>query len=240
MLLADAIDLQNPLFWAIIVGWILSVVLHEFAHGFVAYLGGDYTIRERGGLTLNPIKYIDPFMSLILPAVFLLLGGIPLPGGATYIRRDLLRSKEWQSLVSLAGPAMNLLLFVVCILPLHPKLGWADYSVPVTSWSNLQIFLGATAVLQLMAVILNLVPVPPLDGFGVLSPFMKEDLRRQVTTPPLSTILFITYFVILWMTNFPETATGQAFDFLTGWLRFDDESSSRILECFNIALFGHN
>src|SRR5438874_11588541 len=87
-----AADYSNPLFWAVFIGWIMSVVLHEFAHGLVASWGGDYTIRERGGLTLNPFQYIDPVMSLLLPAVILLIGGIPLPGGVTYVRRDLLRS----------------------------------------------------------------------------------------------------------------------------------------------------
>src|SRR5438270_14100773 len=86
-----AIEFSNPLLWALIIGWILSVTLHEFGHGLVAYLGGDYTIRERGGLTLNPLQYVDPLMSILLPAVFLLMGGIALPGGATYVRTDLLR-----------------------------------------------------------------------------------------------------------------------------------------------------
>src|SRR5258708_7677798 len=103
------IDLRSPLVWSLIIAWILTVVLHEFAHGIVAYWGGDYTIRERGGLTLNPLQYIDPVMSIALPVLFLVMGGIPLPGGATYVRTDLLRSRLWQTLVSLAGPAMNLL-----------------------------------------------------------------------------------------------------------------------------------
>ena len=81
MNLLATIDFQSTLTWAVFIAWIMSVVLHELAHGIVAYLGGDYTIRERGGLTLNPIQYIDPVMSLLLPAVFLLMGGIPLPGG---------------------------------------------------------------------------------------------------------------------------------------------------------------
>ena len=65
---------DNALTWAVLVGWILSVVLHEFSHGLVAYWGGDYTIRERGGLTLNPFQYIDPLMSIAMPAMVLLMG----------------------------------------------------------------------------------------------------------------------------------------------------------------------
>src|SRR5438477_13152803 len=106
------VDYRDPLLWAAFIGWILSVILHEFAHGLVAYWGGDYTIRERGGLTLNPLAYIDPLNSLVLPTVFLLMGGIPLPGGVTYIRRDLIRSRGWSSAVSAAGPAMNFILFI--------------------------------------------------------------------------------------------------------------------------------
>src|SRR5215213_4652123 len=117
-----AVDLSNPMLWAVFIGWIMSVVLHEFAHGLVAHLGGDYTIRERGGLTLNPLQYIDPLFSLIIPAIIFLMGGLPLPGGVTYVRKDLLRSRAWQSAVSAAGPLTNFLLFLICAMPFHPHL----------------------------------------------------------------------------------------------------------------------
>src|SRR5438477_5260304 len=106
-----AVDFQSPLTWAVVIGWIMSVVLHEFAHGIVGYLGGDYTIKERGGLTLNPLQYIDPVNSILFPAIALILGGVPLPGGVTYIRRDLLRSRAWSSAVAIAGPLMNFIIF---------------------------------------------------------------------------------------------------------------------------------
>src|SRR3954447_14960501 len=110
-------DFANPMLWAVIIGWIFTVILHEFAHGVVGYLGGDYTIKERGGLTLNPLQYIDPLNSLVFPAIALLLGGVPLPGGVTYVHRELLRSRAWSSLVALAGPAVNFILFLLCALP---------------------------------------------------------------------------------------------------------------------------
>ena len=93
LVLASGVDFQNPLVWGVILGWIITVVLHEFAHGLVAFWGGDYTIQQRGGLTLNPFQYIDPIFSIILPVIFLAMGGIPLPGGSTFIRRDLLRNR---------------------------------------------------------------------------------------------------------------------------------------------------
>jgi Zn-dependent protease len=193
-----AVDFQNPLLWAILIGWILSVVLHEFAHGLVAFWGGDYTIRERGGLTLNPLQYIDPLMSIVLPVVFLLMGGVPLPGGATYIRRDLLRSKAWETAVSLAGPAMNLLLFLILCAFIHPRSGWVDYTLPVEQWTLAQKFVSAMAFLQLFAVLLNLVPVPPLDGFQAIAPYLPLDLRLKLSTPPWNTMLFYAYFLALW------------------------------------------
>jgi Zn-dependent protease len=192
-----AVEFRNPLFWAVLVGWILSVVLHEFAHGLVAWLGGDYTIRERGGLTLNPLRYVDPVFSLLLPAVFLLMGGIPLPGGVTYIRRDLLRSRLWSSAVSLAGPAMNVLLFFLCVLPFHPRIGWI-HPAAWGGWNNFEILLGALAILQLLAALYNLVPVPPLDGFQTISPYMDARTRVTLSTPPVSTILFILFFLVIW------------------------------------------
>lgn len=192
-----AANFGEPLFWAVFIGWILSVTLHEFAHGLVAYLGGDYTIRERGGLTLNPLQYVDPMFSLILPAIIFLIGGVPLPGGVTYIRDDLLRNRAWRSAVAAAGPAMNFLLFLLCCLFLHPSFGWVKPAVSVTTWSNAQLFVGAMAFLQLLSVILNLIPVPPLDGFQIISPFLKEDLRLKLTLPPIGNMIYFGYFLLL-------------------------------------------
>jgi Zn-dependent protease len=232
-----AVDFQNPMLWAILIGWIMSVVLHEFAHGIVGYWGGDYTIRERGGLTLNPFQYIDPLVSIALPAVYLLMGGVPLPGGATYIRRDLLRSRYWDAAVSLAGPVMNVLLFLACVLPLHPKMGWADYATYPAGWTGGQTFLAAMALLQFTSVILNLIPIPPLDGFQALLPFMDEGSRRKFD-PPVSTYLFIGFFIVLWrVPAIMQTFYGW-FDAILRAMGFDDVALYAIGSSFNYALFG--
>jgi hypothetical protein len=84
---------------AVIVGWIASVCLHEFGHAIVAYWGGDTTVKDKGYLTLNPLKYTDIGYSLALPVVFLILGGIALPGAAVYINHTLLRSRAWNSAI---------------------------------------------------------------------------------------------------------------------------------------------
>jgi Zn-dependent protease len=191
------VNLHNPLLWALLIGWIMSVVLHEFAHGLVAWWGGDHTIRDRGGLTLNPLQYIDPVMSILLPAVFLLMGGVPLPGGATFIRRDLLRNRAWESAVSLAGPAMNLLIFLLLCIPLHPRMGWINYQTPVAEWTTAQAFVAGMAFSQLLAVLLNLVPIPPLDGFGAIAPYLPRDWRITLTTPAYTWLFLIAYFMAL-------------------------------------------
>ena len=132
------VNFSDPVLWAVLIGWVLTVVLHELAHGVVAYLGGDYTIRERGGLTLNPLQYIHPMNTIVLPTLFLMMGGVPLPGGATYVRRDLLRNRFWESAVSLAGPATNLALFFLLVLPLHPHFHWVSVQTEPKDWTPAQ------------------------------------------------------------------------------------------------------
>ena len=110
-------------FIIVLVGWVFSLCLHEFSHALVAYYGGDTTVREKGYLTFNPLKYTHPVYSLLLPLLFLVLGGIGLPGGAVYIETWRLRSRGWISAVSLAGPTANLLLAIVLGLVLRLRAG---------------------------------------------------------------------------------------------------------------------
>src|SRR5689334_2297001 len=97
-------------------GWMLSLCLHEFGHAIVAYWGGDTSVKDKGYLTLNPLKYTDPNLSLLMPMLFLLIGGIALPGGAVYINHNRLRNRFWQSAVSAAGPIADIIL--ACLLSL--------------------------------------------------------------------------------------------------------------------------
>jgi Zn-dependent protease len=230
-----AVNFSNPLFWAVFIGWMLSVVLHEFAHGLVAYLGGDYTIRERGGLSLNPIQYVDPFVSFVLPLLFMLWGGVPLPGGVTYIRRDLLRSRLWSSAVSAAGPAMNFLLFLLLGLSLNPHLGWVHPHDTVLDWSPAQRFVAALAILQLFSVLLNLIPIPPLDGFQILSPFLDKKLESQLSRVPVAMGLLVLLFIMMSSERFRDLAENVMAP-ITGLLglRFD-----QLRTAYNIVFFNH-
>lgn len=216
-----AADFSSSLFWAVLIAWILSVTLHEFSHGLVAFWGGDHTIGERGGLSFNPLQYLNPLTSFILPAIFVMMGGVPLMGGATHIRRDLLRSRGWESAMSAAGPAVNFILFVICALAIDPRMGWVDPNARVADWTNAQTFLGAFAFLQLLAVVLNLLPVPGFDGFGILSPYMNQEFVEQVTRPPTNLIILVLFFALMLGTNVVWMFLMQQMVWVCGLFGFD-------------------
>jgi Zn-dependent protease len=178
-------------FLVVIVGWIFSLCLHEFSHALVAYIGGDTSVREKGYLTFNPLKYTHPVYSILLPMIFLLLGGIGLPGGAVYIETWRLHSKRWESAVSLAGPAANLVLAVILSIVLHfmPASGGGI-------WPGLAFL----ALLQVMAAVLNLIPVPPFDGYGIFAPFLDRDLRARINQA--SNLIMLVVFFVLWYVPF--------------------------------------
>jgi Zn-dependent protease len=236
--LAASINYGNPLFWAVFIAWIMSVVLHEFAHGLVAHWGGDYTLSERGGLSLNPLQYVNPVTSLLLPAIFLILGGVPLPGGATYVRRDLLRNRTWESAVSLAGPLANLLLFLAGAVALHPRVGWVPDGAPAPDWTNAQQLVGALTILQFVTVLLNLIPLPPLDGFGAVSPFLLPTVVRDaLSTPPVFLGGLLVLFVVLRNLDFYRRSYALA-DYVLTHLGYDADRIDQVGRAFNFVIFG--
>jgi Zn-dependent protease len=158
-------------FVIIFFGWIFSLCLHEFSHALVAYYGGDYTVREKGYLTFNPIKYTHPLLSIILPMLFLLMGGIGLPGGAVYIERWRIRNRFWLSAMSLAGPLANALFAIVLAILLR---------VLPESTSNIWPGISFLLVLQIWAILFNLIPLPPLDGYNALEPFLSPAIQMQM------------------------------------------------------------
>ena len=176
----------------VIVGWIFSLCCHEFSHALVAYFGGDTSVRNKGYLTFNPLKYMDPFMSLVLPVIFLLVGGIALPGGAVWIDRSKLRSRTWDCMVSLAGPAANLVLALVMAVPF--MLGLVDADTKEWFWPAWAFL----AKLQVMCVLLNLLPIPPLDGFGAVAAYLPERFGRRLyaLSWPCLIGVFVLFFYV--------------------------------------------
>jgi Zn-dependent protease len=155
----------------VIAGWLVSVCVHEFAHAFTAWRFGDHDVAARGYLTLNPLKYSHPLLSLGLPVLFIALGGIGLPGGAVYVRTSWM-TKRQKTLVSLAGPATNLL-FAAVLLVMTALLSGPGHSV---FWAGLA-FLG---FLQVTALVLNMLPIPGLDGYGALEPHLSPETQRAL------------------------------------------------------------
>ena len=190
-------------FIVVLIGWIFSLCLHEFSHALVAYRGGDYTVRDKGYLTFNPLKYTHPVFSIWLPLLFLVMGGIGLPGGAVYIERWRLRGPIWDSAVSLAGPVANALLAIV--------LGVVLRFAPVSN-QGIWPALAFLALLQVSAVVLNLIPLPPFDGFGIIEPFLPTALRIRVAE--MRGMLSLVVFLALWYVP----AVGRVFWGLVGFL----------------------
>ena len=174
-------------FLVVLIGWVFSLCLHEFSHALVAYMGGDYTVRDKGYLTFNPLKYTHPVYSLLLPLLFLVMGGIGLPGGAVYIETWRLRSRNWRTAVSLAGPSSNLLLAII--------LGLVLRFAPV-NFTGIWPGLAFLALLQVTAVVLNLIPVPPFDGYNAIEPHLNEAVRMQFEQTRGMFIWIV--FLLLW------------------------------------------
>jgi Zn-dependent protease len=163
--------LSAGLLLLVVGGWTVSLCLHEFAHAYVALRGGDLTVRDKGYLTLDIRRYADLGLSLVLPVFFLLLGGIALPGGAVWIEHGRIRSRAMRSLVSLAGPAVNLVLGVLLLL----------VATAVEMPLGLTAGLSTLAFFQLLAFLLNILPVPGLDGWGAIEPYVApHGINRQV------------------------------------------------------------
>ena len=153
--------------------WVASLCLHEFGHSIVAYLGGDRSVANAGYLSLNPLRYANLAMSLVLPVIFLLVGGVALPGGAVYINHSSLRTRAWSAAVSLAGPVANALCAVAVagLFFLGFKLGW------MTENGNFFAALAVAGFFQVLAVVLNLLPVPGIDGFGIIRPWLPHNVQ---------------------------------------------------------------
>ena len=192
-------------FFIVTVLWIFSVCLHEFGHAIVAYYGGDTSVREKGYLTFNPLKYTHPVYSLLMPVVFMMLGGIGLPGGAVYIDDQALRSRQWRTAVSLAGPAMNL--FLVAILWLPFGAGWIEQSRNSLAAYSLAFLIQ----LEISSVLLCLLPVPPLDGFRAISPWLPEEITERLLAQ--SSAFLWGLFLVLW---YVPAANGMFWDVVFG------------------------
>lgn len=177
-------------FLFVTAAWIVSLCLHEYAHARTALHGGDLTVGAKGYLTLDPLKYTHAVLSIVLPVLFVIMGGIGLPGGAVFIERHRIKGRWKHSLISAAGPLTNVLFAVVCTAPFW--LGALE-GVPL----GFRFALAFLALLQVTAAILNFLPVPGLDGYGVIEPWLSYRVRRQVE--PFAPFGLLAVFAVLFI-----------------------------------------
>lgn len=180
-------------FVLVLAGWIVTVCLHEFGHAATAYRAGDREVELRGYLTLNPLKYSHPLLSVVLPIFFIAIGGIGLPGGAVYLRTGMFPPKV-QTRISLAGPAANAVVAVILLVVIRLFGMEGDHSA---FWWGLSFL----AFLQVMATILNLLPVPGLDGYAAIEPYLSNDTRRALANFKGYGILILVAFLFVPQVN---------------------------------------
>lgn len=149
----------------VLAGWVVSLCLHEFGHAYAAYRAGDHSVEAAGYLTLNPFKYAHPVLSILLPLFFIVQGGIGLPGGAVYLHRHAFRNKAMQSVAAAAGPLSNVVFAAVLLSLAHAHQSDGAH---LRFWAALA-FLG---FLQVTAAVLNLLPIPGLDGYAIIEPYL--------------------------------------------------------------------
>ncbi len=177
---------------------LFSAILHEVAHGLVADRLGDPTARLSGRLTLNPVKHIDPIMSILLPLMLFFSGSHIIFGGAKPVPVDpfnLRDGKKDMALVSLAGPLTNVLLAILAALALK---GFS--LIPIQSnlfvvVSILEGILRTVVELNLYLAIFNLLPIPPLDGSKIFALLLPD--REAAAYLSLGNIGIFILFLLL-------------------------------------------
>jgi Zn-dependent protease len=192
---------MEPFTIAIIIALIISVIMHEMAHGYAANWLGDPTARLQGRLTPNPLVHIDPLMSVIVPGLLVLTGSPILFGAAKpvpYNPYNFTNQKWGEAIVAGAGPATNIVLAII--------FGLLVRSADVLQLSDTFVALASVIVLMnIFLALLNLIPIPPLDGSKILPrllPFSLamryEELRQYMernTIMSFAIIIFAFVFI---------------------------------------------
>jgi Zn-dependent protease len=164
---------MEPTMIAVIVALVLSVVIHEMAHGFAANYLGDPTARLQGRLSANPLVHLDPMMSVILPGLLIFSGSPILFGAAKPVPYNPYNFNKWQkwgeAFVAFAGPAANIGIAIVFAMLVRLQ--------DVLSLSGTFISLAVTIItLNIFLAFFNLVPIPPLDGSKILPRLLPHNL----------------------------------------------------------------
>lgn len=180
---------------------ILGLCVHESTHALAAWALGDKTARSRGRVSLNPLAHIDPFGTVLLPLIMIVLGGPvfafakPVPvylGNLKHPKRD-------EVLVALAGPLSNIALSCIATA-LLAALG--QMTIPSTEWFRVIYyvadFLQVLMLVNLSLAFFNLIPLPPLDGSSILVPFLKGEALNtyyQIQRYAMPILIIVLYLL---------------------------------------------
>ena len=184
-----------------ILSYIPAIVVHEVAHGFAAYKLGDPTAKRAGRLSLNPLKHIDPFGTVILPLLLMIMHwpifgyAKPVPYNPSYFKDP----RKGDAITGLAGPASNLVMAVIAAI-----IAWALYGAwPVMAENPFgyyfySMFLPMFCLINLYLMFFNLIPIPPLDGSSIIAMFIPEDkLPKWYAIQQYAFPIFILCVVVL-------------------------------------------
>jgi Zn-dependent protease len=183
-------DATNAIFYVVIL--VMSIVIHEVSHGFMAEYFGDRTARDAGRLTLNPIPHLDIFGSIILPAVLVLTHSPFLFGWAKPVpyNPNNLSDRKWGTIaVAAAGVMANFLIAIIFGIIIRISLGFV---LP----AGFYFITGAIVVVNLALGIFNLIPIPPLDGSKILFSFLPESAFSFMITYERYALILLLVFIV--------------------------------------------
>ncbi|WP_017574196.1 site-2 protease family protein [Nocardiopsis kunsanensis] len=213
----DVTPLIPPLL--VLLGWLVSTAVHEFAHALAAYLAGDRSLRGSGYLRLNPFAYRETFTGTVLPVLYLGVGSFGMNGPAGYVDWDRIPTRGRRAAVALAGPAASLLLAAafggavsIMVPPGNDTTNWALAALAFLCMANLT------------SALVNLLPVPGLDMFEALAPdrpwvrkarvnqlFFSVGVFAVLALPGINTWLQETVFALFGLIMPNPTFPGTAF-----------------------------
>lgn len=198
---------------AVVLGVILvSMTLHEAMHAFTSYWLGDDTAKAQGRLTLNPVKHIDPFLTILLPVLLAIAGG-PIFGGAKPVpfNPNRVKGEEWgAALVALAGPVTNL---VIAFLAFGVGVVTGIISAEGIEVSPAGMVIRLAVTVNLGFFVFNMLPLPPLDGSRVIYALAPEFVRRAMEVIEQFGIL-VVFAVVLLASAAIGSIMGSAIDVL--------------------------
>lgn len=208
----------NGIFYVVVL--IMSVVVHEFSHGYVAHLFGDDTARVGGRLTLNPIKHLDPFGSVVLPLLLILMHAGFVIGWARpvpYNPNNFRDVKKGTLLVAIAGIIANLILaiFFGLLIRFATVFGLPPYIYGTVGLHPFYQIATIIVVVNLVLALFNLIPIPPLDGSKIIFTFIPTKYRYIENFLERWGMFFLLFFIIfIWSNIVPIVMV--TFHFITG------------------------